>query len=167
MKKQSLARKTEPVRSSEDKKPASTVVWGAAEAEDFLKVPRCLLRPGASSDLAKLNLKPNDLILLLALAERKFKEKHIRAYWEEIASDLGFKKDTVRKWAYSLRDRGIIKIRNHKGRDDQNKVGHRNERNTFDLSPFVKAVESAFSERRGARDAKRKASRDAKGNNNE
>jgi hypothetical protein len=37
------------------------------------------------------------------LAGRKFQRKPIRAYWEEVAWDLGVGKDTVRKWAYELK----------------------------------------------------------------
>jgi|GEM_PF-3111371 len=134
----------------------NTRIWGSAEADDFVKVPRCLLRPGASSVLADKKLQPRHLLLLLSLAERKFQNKRPRAYWEEIASDLQIKKDTVRKWAYELRDMGLIKIKNHHGRDpDKDRVGYRNERNSFDLSPFVDLVEQAYRERKNAKETRR------------
>lgn len=101
-------------------------------------------------------LKPRHVLLLLSLASRKFKKKKIRVYWEELAEDLGVNKDTVRKWAYELRDWGLLWIAQHRGRDpDRNRVGHRNERNSFDPSSFVEVVDKAYRIRRKDRERSR------------
>ncbi len=125
-----------------------TIIWGEiVEAEDYIKVPRALLRLPRYQTQYKL--KPRHVLLLLSLASRKFKKKTIRVYWEELAEDLGVNKDSVRKWAYELRNWGLLRIAQHRGRDpDKNRVGHRNERNSFDLSPFVEVVDKAYRLRR-------------------
>ncbi len=129
--------------------PGGTVIWGAeVEHEDFVKVPRTLFRLGRYDAELAARLKSRHILLLLALAARKFENKPIRAYWEELAEDLGESKNTVRKWAYQLRDSQLLVIRHHRGRDpERNKPGHRNERNSFDIAPFVAAVEKAWRNR--------------------
>lgn len=101
-------------------------------------------RFGGYGDKKLKALQPRHLLLLLALAGRKFKTKPIRAYWQELAEDLGVKVNTVRKWAYELRDYGLITIKQHRGRDPEtNRSGIRNERNSFSLEPFVQALRAA------------------------
>ena len=95
----------------------ATIVWGKdVEAGDYLKVPRVILARGRYPIEGLRGLKPRHLLLLLVLAGRKFKRSRIRAYWEELADDLEVSKDTVRKWAYELRDRGLLHIAQHRGR---------------------------------------------------
>jgi hypothetical protein len=142
-------------RQKPNESPANgeaTVVWGReVEQGDFLKVPRALLCLHRYRDGLKW-LKPRHLTLLLVLAGRKFQNKPIRVYWEELANDLGVNRDTVRKWAYQLEDKGLLRIRRIKGRDpDNNRVGVRNDRNAFDLSPFITIVKEAWSEKRRSR----------------
>jgi hypothetical protein len=130
----------------------ATVVWGKKlEEGDFLKVPRALLRMHRYQDGFKW-LKPRHLLLLLVLASRKFKNKPIRAYWEELADDLGVDRDTVRKWAYELEEKKLLQMKRIRGRDpNNNRVGVRNDRNVFELSNFVEVVEKAWAERRKQR----------------
>ena len=134
----------------------ATIVWGKdVEAGDYLKVPRVILARGRYPIEGLRGLKPRHLLLLLVLAGRKFKRSRIRAYWEELADDLEVSKDTVRKWAYELRDRGLLHIAQHRGRDpDDKRVGYRNERNSFDIAPFVRLVEQAHKMRRADRPLK-------------
>ena len=134
-----------------------TVVWGEeVEHGDFLKVPRVLLRIHRYRDGLKW-LKPRHLMLLLVLASRQYRNKPIRVYWEELADDLGVDRDTVRKWAYELEKRQLLRMKRIRGRDpNNNKVGIRNDRNIFDLSPFVKLVGEAFSEKQRQRKLSRR-----------
>lgn len=149
-------RRKKTSRSSAESK--STVVWGKdVEAEDFVKVPRTVLRLARYD--TSINLQPRHMMLLLSLASRKFQDKKIRAYWEELGDDLGVSKDTVRKWAYELEKRGVIKIIRHRGRDQKRRrVGVRNDRNEFDLSPFIARVEKAFRVRERDREERAKRS---------
>lgn len=144
------------------KSKAHTVVWGKSnEAEDFLIVPRAVLYLGRyDPELSEL-LRPRHLLLLLVLAAKKYLNRPIRLYWQELAETLGVKPDTVRKWAYQLRDMKLLRIRQFRGRDPKtNRPGIRNERNQFDIEPFVKRLERAFRLRRQERE-KRKRVREA------
>lgn len=90
-------------------------------------------------------LQPRHLLLLLVLAAKKYKNKPIRIYWQELAEAVGAKPDTVRKWAYQLRDMKLLRIKQFRGRDsEKNKPGYRNDRNLFDIAPFVQRLETAF-----------------------
>lgn len=81
---------------------------------------------------------------MLVLAHHKYKDKPIRAYWIELAQDLGVSAEAVRKWGYQLREMGLLRIRQNRGRCRKaNKPGIRNERNTFDIEPFVRCVTRA------------------------
>jgi len=55
-------------------------------------------------------IQPRHILLVMALAARKFRDEPIRAYWAELASGLGVRPDTVRKWAYEARDGGLLRI---------------------------------------------------------
>jgi predicted ArsR family transcriptional regulator len=92
---------------------------------------------------------------LLNLAARKFKNKPTRAYWDELATDLGTKRATVRKWAYELEAMKLLRISRHKGKSGlEGRPGRKNDRNSFDISPFVRCIEAAY-ETRQAKKAKR------------
>ncbi len=121
----------------------NTVIWGnVLEEKDFIKLPRTVLTLGRDSGEMGNVLKPRHLLLILALMGKQFQKKPVREYWETLAIDLGVKKDTVRKWAYELRDAGYLKITQHRGRDpDRNRPGIRNEKNSFDYSAFVRFIE--------------------------
>ncbi len=128
----------------------STIIWGAeAEKDDFIKVPRALLRLGRYDPDLMAKLQPRHLLLLLALAARKFRDGEIRVYWEALAEDMGVRPDTVRKWGYELRKLGLLRILQHRRQDpERRRPGIRNDRNGFDLSPFVSALQSAVTVRR-------------------
>ncbi len=117
-----------------------TVVWGKElEKEDFVKIPRaliCMPRFLGKPAWDKLQIEARHVMLILVLASKKFKRKPIRAYWEELGEDLGVDKDTVRKWAYKLRDQGLLEIIQHRGRGN-NRVGQKNERNEFKITGFL------------------------------
>jgi len=131
-----------------------TILWmKEMEADDYIKVPRCFLRLGHyDPDLAK-QLQPRHICLILALQAMKFQNKPIRAYWAQLADDLGVKPDTVRKWGYELRDMELLKITPVRKRDPEhrNKYGVRNDRNIFSLSPLVKRLGTAFGQRKADR----------------
>jgi hypothetical protein len=126
-----------------------TVVWSAIlEKEDYIKVPRTLVYLGAyAPELVGKTLQPRHVVLLLNLAARKYSNKPIRAYWEEIAVQLGVKTGTVRKWAYELEKQKMLTIRRHRGPSREQKPGVRNQRNTFDIRPFVTLLERYLPER--------------------
>lgn len=129
-----------------------TIVWGTEiEADDFLKVPRTVLR--LARYLPSSKLKARHIVLLLSLASRKFQKKKIRVYWEELADDIGVSKNTVRKWAYELKKLRMLKIIPHRGRDlEGGAVGTRNERNEFDLTPFIEVCATAYRVRKQDRE---------------
>ena len=87
------------------------MVWGSdAERGDFLKVPRALLRLGSYSRLMGRELQPRHILLALNLASRRFRDAPLIVEWKVIARDLGVRVDTVRHWAYELRDLKLITI---------------------------------------------------------
>jgi len=76
-------------------------------------------------------------MLIIALACRKFGEEPIRATWQDIASGLGVSTNTLRRWARELRGLGLLRVISH-FRDNG-----KNDRNEFDITPFVELLESA------------------------
>jgi len=123
------------------------------EQGDFIKVPRTLCYLGRYDPEFASELRPRHLLLLLNLAARKFKGQANRAYWVELACDMGTKPATVRKWAYELEKMGLLKIKRHKGRASvEGKPGVKNDRNTFDFAPFVERLGPAFANRVQDRD---------------
>ena len=122
-----------------------TNVWGSfLEKGHFLKVPKVWFLLGRHGGEKGQRIKPRHVLLLPALASKKYKTAPIRVYWEALAIDLASKPDTVRKWAYELRKMGLLKITQHRGRDPKDgRPGVRNDRNSFDLAPLVVFLESA------------------------
>ncbi|MFO0840439.1 MAG: hypothetical protein U1D55_18175 [Phycisphaerae bacterium] len=131
-------------KPAHQKNPA-TVVWGAdLEKDHFLIVPKVLFRLGRFGDANAKRLKPRHLLLLLALAAKKFKTEGIRAYWVELSEDLYVSKETVRKWAYEVRKLGFLQIRQNRGRDrERDRPGFRNESNSFTFAPLIESLEAA------------------------
>jgi hypothetical protein len=81
----------------------------------------------------------------------------LRIYWQELADDLGVSKETVRKWAYELKKLRLLGIQQVRGRDKgDNRVGYRNEKNIFSLTPFIAVVKEAKAERERLRNSKPK-----------
>ena len=156
----SSTRLQRPPKTSEGARESKphTVVWGKSnEADDFLITPRAVLYLGRYDPELSEMLRPRHLLLLLVLAAKKYLNKPIRLYWQELAETLGVRPDTVRKWAYQLRDMKLLQIRQFRGRDPKtNKPGIRNERNQFDIEPFVKRLERAFRLRRQERDQRKR-----------
>lgn len=150
-----------------------TLIWNPEKnapinSEDYIIVPRTILKLGRyfkKTDFYQEKwenkeqypqLHPRHLIFLLLLASRKFEETQIRAYWEELAQDLGFKKETIRKWGRELKEMGLIHTKQMRGRDPKiNKPGIRNDRNIFDISPFVELIQEAYEKRKDIKRAKR------------
>jgi hypothetical protein len=94
-----------------------TQIWGSElEKDDYIKVPRLLLQLG-KYDQEKIGKKilPRHVLLILTLASRKYKRKPLRAYWEELARDIGAKPGTIRNWAYEMEKLDLLKINRHKG----------------------------------------------------
>jgi len=149
-----------PPKSPSTREDNSTVIWGDAELKDFIKVPRALiyLRGFVAAQPKYDKLKPHHLLFLLALAARKFKKKKIQAYWLYLGRDLGVEKDTVRKWAYQLEKMGLLTITRFRRKTDAKSPtpGFRNDKNAFDLTPFVSLVETAYAARRKVQDSKRR-----------
>lgn len=123
----------------------ATRVWGGTlEAGRFLKVPKIIFYLGRYDRRMGSELQPRHLLLLLALAARKYGDEEIRAYWAELASGLGVRAGTVRKWGYELRDMGLLRIENRRrsaSSGDGDVSG--NERNAFDIAPFIRLLKDA------------------------
>ncbi|MEE9294075.1 MAG: hypothetical protein V3W34_03800 [Phycisphaerae bacterium] len=115
----------------------STVVWGFLEQQRFLKLPKTFAYLGRYDNRVGTDVQPRHLMLIIALACRKFGEEPIRAHWQDIASGLGVRTDTLRRWAYELRELGLLEITNHKNADGGNGP------NEFDITPFVELLERA------------------------
>jgi hypothetical protein len=119
-----------------------TIVWTTEiEKEHWLKVPKVLLRFGRYSSLMGNQLQPRHVLLILALAARKFRDAPIICSWTELARDLGVKRDTVRHWAYELKEHGLLRINNPKRRNEDEKLA-----NTFEFDGFIDLVEDAFNQ---------------------
>ncbi|MGD2109911.1 MAG: hypothetical protein PVI86_11020 [Phycisphaerae bacterium] len=117
--------------------PKSTKVWGRLEKRRFLKLPKTFAFLGRYDDRVGKQVHPRHLMLIIALACRKFQDEPIRATWDDIASGLGVRADTLRRWAYELRDLDLLTITRH--RDPFGGNGP----NEFDVSPFVALLEDA------------------------
>lgn len=132
--------------------------------KDWLKTPRSLLYLGRYVEADNPLLEARYRMLILVLWARRYRERPIRAYWEELGKDLGVSKNTVRAWAYSLEKKGYLGIVRHKGpvRDvKKDQPGYRNERNTFDLRPFWKFLEECVEPTRQRQRAERTRRSDA------
>jgi hypothetical protein len=124
----------------------STIAWSESLVERrFLKVPKIMFFLGRYEDRVGKEIQPRHLMLILALAAKKFGVEPVRAFWGELASMLGVKPDTVRKWAYELRDLNLLKIERKREPRDENRPGIRNDRNAFDYSAFTELLEAAQS----------------------
>jgi len=83
------------------------------------------------------DIQPRHLMLVIALACRKFRDKPIRATWQNLGSGLGVRADTLRRWAYELRDLELLEIK------PTTRSDARNGPNEFDLAPFVELLQEA------------------------
>ncbi len=116
---------------------ASTVIWGDLETRNFLKLPKMFAYLGHYDGRVGREIQPRHLLLVIALASRKFRTEPIIASWTGIALGLGVRPDTVRRWAYELRNLGLLEISattGPRGGDGPN---------SFDIEPFVQLLEAA------------------------
>lgn len=123
-----------------------------AEGE-FILLPKVLLQR-----LREFDLEPRHLWLLLVLQAARYENRDPRFYWDELAAFCGKKRNAVRRWAYELRDKGLLKIQQLKklNPDEHPRPGYRNERNRFVLTPFVQRVEQEHEKWLKARTQRRK-----------
>ncbi|HMO24670.1 MAG TPA: hypothetical protein PKB10_00220 [Tepidisphaeraceae bacterium] len=127
----------------------STSIWGnVMEAGDFLKVPRVLTRLARYDARMGGELQPRHIVLLLALAGRRFKNRPLRLTWSQLGADLGVKADTVRKWGAELREAGLLSWSVHV--ESSGKSGHYKVIE-FDLAPFVAMTRRAYERRLAAK----------------
>ena len=142
------------------KQDGGTVVFGEAlEKRDYLKTPKAFIHIRSFDHPLAKKIKARHIHLILVLAAKKYKTHMIRRYWARLAQDLGVSTDTCRKWAYELRDAGLIKIipftGKHKLPTPRAKPsvnpGMRNEANGFDLSPLIGLITMAAAARKAAR----------------
>jgi len=115
--------------------------WPLEEDGDWIPVPRVFLYLNKWADETGVDIQPRELSLLLVLQAQRFENKPIRRFWEELSWDMGCSKETVRKTAYGLRDKGLLKLKHHRGRAPDGKIGSRNDRNEFDLTPLLEKLE--------------------------
>lgn len=123
---------------------------------DWIQLPKVLIERSGS-----LGLKPQHVWLVLFLQCSRFKNRHPRFYWAEIAKAAGKTVSTVRKWAYELRDMGLLtfgpgfeKDRNKK-RPPAPKLGYRNDRNVFYLRKLEDRLVDELAKREGEKQARR------------
>jgi|GEM_PF-4754543 len=138
--------RTRAKRASKSAESATHVWSGFLEKENWLKAPRTIFFLGRYENQIGARLEPRHILLILKLAASKYQDKPIRFYWETLARDLGVKRDTVRKWGYELKRMGLLKITQHRGRPSDKGPGFRNDKNSFDISPFVEKLERAYRE---------------------
>jgi len=100
-------------------------------------LPKTLALIGRYNSRVGRDIQPRHLLLNIALACRKFGNEPIRATWQNIASGLGVRTKALRRWAYELRDLGLLEI------TPQTSEHGRNGPNVFDISPFVALLEEA------------------------
>lgn len=126
----------------------------------FLKVPKVLFSLGRYDDRFGKEIQPRHVLLLLAIAARQFQSQETRFFWEDLAKNLGTKRETIRKWAYEARSLGLLKIKRHRGRRDpeKDKPGIKNDRNGFDIAGFVAIVAAAERERMAGKAKRKRAS---------
>jgi hypothetical protein len=135
---------TAPATTPEKKIP-STKRWPApCEAKgQFILLPKVVVK-NFHEIFADLKLGPQHLLLLLVLQADRYSDRLPRYYWQELADMCGRERDTVRKWARELKQKGLLRIRPCKQTTSgsKRKVGYRNERNEFVLDPFLAKVET-------------------------
>lgn len=123
------------------KKDKGTERWPASclQKGDWWQLPKVLTKR-----FAKLGIEPQHLLLLLVLQTDRYRDRAPRYYWEELANLCGCTRNTVRRWGYELRDKGLLGItpvpRRLEG--EERKIGYRNARSIFDLRPFEAHVEA-------------------------
>jgi hypothetical protein len=120
--------------------PEGTERWPKVCVEDgeWFQLPKVILKK-----FGKLGIEPQHLLLLLVLQTDRFRNRPHRYYWEELASLCGCTKNTVRRWGYELRKKGLLIITPVQKRlpGEERRVGYRNARSIFDLKPFEHRVE--------------------------
>ncbi|SRR5258706_587940 len=96
----------------------------------------------------RLGIEPQHLLLLLVLQTDRYRNLRVRYYWEELAALCGCTRNTVRRWGYELRERGLLHITPVPRRlaDEERRIGYRNARSIFDLKPFETKVEAIHRE---------------------
>jgi hypothetical protein len=110
---------------------------------EWFALPKVLLKR-----FPKLGIEPQHLLLLLVLQTDRYRDRPPRYYWEELANLCGCTRNTVRRWGYELRDRGLLNIKPVPRRleGEERKIGYRNARSIFDLKPFEALVEAIHRE---------------------
>ncbi len=100
---------------------------------DWYQVPKVLLKR-----FPALGIEPQHLLLILVLQTDRYRDRPHRFYWEELADLCGCKKNTVRRWGYELKRKGLLDIVQMRKvlPGEERHVGRRNERSIFDLAPL-------------------------------
>lgn len=113
--------------------PANAVVEG-----EWFQLPKVLTRR-----FPELGIEAHHLLLLLVLQTDRYRDRPHRYYWEELAALCGCTKNTVRRWGYELKKKGLLRIIPVRTRlpGEERRVGHRNARSIFDLAPLEEKVE--------------------------
>ena len=151
--KSAVAGKPSAAKRAAAKKDAGTERWPkeCLGKGDWLQVPKSVIQR-----LGEFDMKPHHLWLLLALQADRFRDRPPRYYWAALAEWAGVKPNTVRRWGYELRDKGLLTIKQNRKPNpgETRRTGHRNERNEFHLRPFelrTKAVHKRWKKDREQR----------------
>ena len=137
--------------TAEDTKEKAPQRWteNSIEEGQWIQLPKVLLQGLSHFVLTFADSRRDrpithqELWPLLTLQSEKYSNRFPRFYWEELAQFCGASKQSVRRWAYQLRDGGLLEIIPSKSKspDEQGRVGYRNERNKFKLDEFEARVE--------------------------
>lgn len=132
-----------PKKPGTQRWPAACVVKG-----DFFQMPKSIVQRMGDFSTPTFQFKPHHLWLVMALQTDRFRDRVPRYYWAELASWAGVKEGTVRRWAYQLRDAGLLRIKQNRSVNPGTapRPGVRNERNEFFLDPFEKATATVHEE---------------------
>lgn len=138
---------------------AGTVRWPKSCESDgnFIKFPKILAKR-----FFDLKIEPHHLLLILMLKVDEYRDRKVRYYWEELAQWCGRDRNTVRRWAYELKKKGLLSIRTNRklSQGENPRPGHRNERNEFELTGLsvrLGRVQAAADAEKNARQKKSKA----------
>ena len=154
-------RKATPVKrarrapsSTETPKDSGTQRWpeDCLRKGEWLQVPKSVIQR-----LGEFDMKPHHLWLLLALQADRFRDRPPRYYWAALADWAGVTPNTVRRWGYELRKKGLLTIKQNRKPNpgEKRRTGHRNERNEFHLEPFEKKTKAIHKQWKKERDQRR------------
>lgn len=135
--------------------------WPAQCVQDgeWIQLPKVILKR-----FPKLGVSPQHLLLLLVLQSDRYRDRPVRFFWEELAELCGCNKNTVRRWGYELKRKGLLTITPIRKPlpGEERVIGFRNARSIFDLRQFELKVGDAQTTWAKEREERKRGSRKQK-----